>query len=984
MAVDAARAKSLFLAASDLANPTERADYLERECGGDVELRGRVEALLRANADAPSPLAETGDGTGTRVPDRRPQAEDDRDPTARLGATLLGKYQLVEAIGEGGMGTVYLAEQTQPVRRAVAVKVIKAGMGSRAVLARFEAERQALAMMDHPNIAKVLDAGATEGGRPFFVMELVKGATITRYCDEQRLTPRQRLELFVPVCHALQHAHQKGIIHRDIKPSNVLVARYDDRPVPKVIDFGVAKAAGQPLTERSLMTGLGTVVGTAEYMSPEQANLNDLDVDTRSDVYSLGVLLYELLTGTTPVDRQSLGKAAFLEILRIVREVDVPRPSARLSTIETLPSVAANRSTEPAKLSKLLKGELDWVVLKALEKDRTRRYETANGLARDIQRYLADEVVEARPPSPGYRLQKFIHRNRVVVTAGAAVAAALLTGVVAFAWQAYEARDQRDIAVAARNAEAQQRQAAEAQRQKAETIAEFMSQTLNGVGPSKARGRDVTMLKEMMDAAAARIEKGDLRSTPEAELRLRQTIGITYVELAQFPEAARMLEPAEPLARSLNAGDHDSMVETLDALARLRSAQGELARAERLWREALEMLGRLSPTGGEKTALIQNNLAVLLQRCGDLAGAEPLYRAALATRRRLFSGDREDIAVSLNCMAFLLRARGDQAGAESFCRESLAMFQRLYPGDHPDVATELNNLGILLLQRGDLAGAEPNLRAALAMMKRLHPGDHPNVAGLLSSVAGVVATRGDTERAVPLYREALEMRRRLFPGDHPAVATGMSNFGRALQRWGDVAQAEPLLRDSLAMYQRLFPGDHPDVADGLGNLGELLNGRGERAEAERLCRESLAMDRRLFAGDHPDVANALTRLADVLLSRGNFAGAAPLAGEGAAMSKQTKGKDHWRTGLARLTSGRALAGMNRAAEAEVELIECERVLSKAPGVPPGRHRQCVEDLVVLYESWGKAEPGKAYDAKADRWRMELKAITAAQKPETKP
>ena len=443
MAIDAARAKSLFLAASEVAEPAERAALLECECGGNSELRARVEALLRANEGAPLPAA----GGAVVEPSNGPaETKCYGDRTARVGVVLAGRYKLVEEIGAGGMGSVFMAQQTEPVKRAVAVKIIKAGMDSRAVLARFEAERQALAMMDHPNIAKVLDAGTTDGGRSFFAMELVKGTPITRYCDEHKLTPRQRLELFVPVCQAIQHAHQKGIIHRDIKPSNVLVALYDDQPVPKVIDFGVAKAAGQSLTDKTLMTGFGAVIGTPEYMSPEQASLNNLDIDTRSDVYSLGVLLYELLTGTTPVDKKSLGQTAALEILRIVREVEARRPSAKLSTIDTLPSVAASRGTEPAKLSKLLKGELDWVVMKALEKDRRRRYETANGLARDIQRYLADEVVEARPPSVSYRVSKFVRRHKGQVMAASLVLLALVGGIVGTTLGLFEARRQEDKA----------------------------------------------------------------------------------------------------------------------------------------------------------------------------------------------------------------------------------------------------------------------------------------------------------------------------------------------------------------------------------------------------------------------------------------------------------------------------------------------------------------------------------------------------------
>ena len=363
---------------------------------------------------------------------------------------MVGPYKLLQPIGEGGMGTVYMAEQTQPVRRTVALKLIKAGMDSRQVLARFGAERQALALMDHPNIAKVFDAGTTELGRPYFVMELVKGIPITKFCDERRLTLRERLELAIPVCQAVQHAHQKGIIHRDLKPSNVLIALYDGKPVPKVIDFGVAKATGPRLTDQTLYTEFGAVVGTLEYMSPEQAELNQLDIDTRSDIYSLGVLLYELLTGSTPLERKRLKAVLFLEMLRVIREEESPRPSMRLSTTEELPSIAACRHIEPRKLSGLVRGELDWIVMKALEKDRNRRYETANGLAADLRRYLDDEPVQACPPSAWYRVRKFTRRNKGPVLATAVVLVVLIRGIIGTAWGFVRA-------VRARQAETEQR-----------------------------------------------------------------------------------------------------------------------------------------------------------------------------------------------------------------------------------------------------------------------------------------------------------------------------------------------------------------------------------------------------------------------------------------------------------------------------------------------------------------------------------------------
>jgi serine/threonine protein kinase/tetratricopeptide (TPR) repeat protein len=437
-------ARAIFDEALEIADADARRAFLDRVCADAPELRHKVEALLHAHDEAGSFLAQ---------PAGSPVLTVDHQRGSEGRGTVIGPYKLVQAIGEGGMGTVWMAQQTEPVKRLVAVKLIKAGMDSKQVLARFEAERQALALMDHPHIAKVHDAGTTPDGRPYFVMELVKGVPITRYCDEQRLTPRQRLELFIPVCQAIQHAHQKGIIHRDVKPSNVLVALYDSKPVPKVIDFGIAKATGQQLTEHTLVTGFGAIVGTLEYMSPEQAELNQLDIDTRSDVYSLGVLLYELLTGSTPLEKKRMKEAAMLEVLRLIREEEPPKPSTRLSGTEELPSIAANRGLEPKKLSGLVRGELDWVVMKALEKDRSRRYETANGFAADVQRYLADEAVLACPPSGWYRFRKLIRRNRGPVLAASLLVLALLGGIVGTTVGMVQARTQKDEAEKSATAE---------------------------------------------------------------------------------------------------------------------------------------------------------------------------------------------------------------------------------------------------------------------------------------------------------------------------------------------------------------------------------------------------------------------------------------------------------------------------------------------------------------------------------------------------
>lgn len=936
MPIDPKRAKSLFLTASDLASAGERAQFLDRECGDAADLRARVEALLAADAapiapadSPPNPPSNPSsadavtldDDAGPRPqsgsPLNRPSSPSSADAP---GLILAEKYKLIERIGEGGMGSVWLAHQSKPVKRNVAVKLIKLGMDSRQVLARFEAERQALAMMDHPNIAKVLDGGLAPDGRPFFVMELVKGTPITEYCDAQKLTLKERMELFVPVCQAIQHAHQKGIIHRDIKPSNVMIAMYDDRPVPKVIDFGIAKATGQALSESTLNTGFG-VIGTPQYMSPEQATLNNLDIDTRSDVYSLGVLLYELLTGEPPFSKQELEKKGLMEVLRVVREDEPPKPSTKLSTAAALPTLSANRGIEPRRLTQMLKSELDWIVLKALEKNRSRRYETANGLAADVQRYLSGEPVVAHPPSAGYRLRKFVRRNRVAVMAASAVAATLLIGVIAFAWQARLARDQRDLAVAAQKAEAEQREQADAARAEAqkqaaiaEAVANFQTEMLAAVDPNNLPRDPVTQeplkdkvtVVQVMEAAVRELDGGSLKDQPLVEAEVRNTIGLTQRGLGRYADAEanfrkalaiwratlpardptiafgqnnlalvlldlNKLAEAEPLFREVletwratyPAGDPE-IATGLNNLATLLRTQNKFTEAEPLFREALDIWRATLPAGHTSVALILGNLAETLQAQDKFAEAEPLFREALATYRATLPAGHPTIGLSMTNLALLLQDQDKYAEAESLHREALKIDRAALPAGHPHIAKDLHNLAFLLLEQNKLVEAEPLALEALAIWRSALPAGHPEIATGLGNVAKILRAQKKLAEAEPLARESLEIRRKVLPAGHEDIALSLNILAVQLQDQGKFAEAEALFREALEIRRKARPSRHPDIAASLHNLAGLLQAQNKLAEAEPLLREVLELSRNELPAGHLDIADNLQDLAKLL------------------------------------------------------------------------------------------------------------------------
>ncbi len=890
------RIEALFEAALSQP-PEERKAFLREHCGDDETLFDEVVSLLAADARA-----------GTNI-DRPIFYSSTDTPSGFAGLSFepgdrVGRYEILEQLGEGGFAVVYLAQQSEPVRRRVALKILKPGMDTKEVLARFEAERQALAMMDHPHIAKVFDAGATEQGRPYFAMEYVDGTPITDYCDEYRLSIKDRLMLFIQLCEAVQHAHTKAIIHRDLKPSNVLVCGTDERSSPKVIDFGVAKAIEQKLTPDTIYTQRGALIGTPAYMSPEQVGDDHLDIDTRVDVYALGVILFQLLVGKLPFSRSRSEESEVSELLRAIREDEPPRPSALVvPEAQGAMETARRRRTEAPALRREVSGDLDWITLMALAKERDRRYDSPKRLAEDIDRYLTDQPVLARPPSVAYRTGKFVRRHMGAVIA--TVASVLFLTIFAITMAVQADRERRARAELAQ-------------------VVEFQADRLSAIDVQRMGVR-------MRRALLAEVQTATRRTgltAPALDQRMsafeRQLAGTNFTNLALRTLDENIFATAIEAAEKRFTDQPLVKARLLQSLADEMRKAGLLEKASPPQAEALTIRRHLLSANHPDILSSINSMGLLLQDQGKLVEAERYLREALEGRRRVLGDQHRDTLASLDAVGNLLFVQGELAEAETYFRTALDGRRRLQGSDHPDTLTTLNDLGTTAMMQGRLDEAERLFRQALAGRRRVLGSEHLGTLSSLSTMGYLFMTQDKPAEAERFYSEALAGRRRILGDDHPATLTMSANLAFVLMKQGKLAEAESHYRIAVEGVRRVLGAEHQATLTFSGNMGALLTQQKRYSEAESVLRE-------------------------------NVEGRAKFYGE-----------NHWKTADARSLLGEALTGLGRYEEAETSLLEGYAGLA-ASSLPAGRRKRklglAAERLEVLYSTWGEPEQAAEWRAK---------------------
>jgi serine/threonine protein kinase/tetratricopeptide (TPR) repeat protein len=934
-----------------------------------------------------------------------PEEQFDADPTSGDGErtaetgftpstpettrTVIGHYHLLQRIGEGGMGEVWLAEQKEPVRRRVALKLVKAGMNTREVMARFESERQALALMEHPAIAKVFDAGSTLDGAPYFAMEYVAGVPITEYCDNHRLSIPERLELFTQVCEGVRHAHQKAVIHRDLKPSNILVAEVDGKATPKIIDFGVAKALSQKLTAHTMFTRVGALIGTPEYMSPEQALSSGEDIDIRTDVYSLGIIFYELLAGAPPLE---LRKIAFDEFLRKLREEDPPKPSTKIRTQDAATSseLAEKRQTEPRALAKQIGGDLDAIALKALEKDRARRYGSVSDFAADIGRYLNHEAVLAVAPSVAYRARKFARRHRGALVTACAFVAVLVAAAVVSVRQSIRAN--REAAVA-------------------QAVSDFLRNDLlaqagasTQSGPKTKPDPDLKV-RTALDRAAQRIA-GKFDKQPEVEAAIRDTMGQTYMDLGQYPEARTQLERALELRRhTLGAEDQKTLAtarnlgnvalrqgkdaeaesiltntvatqrrvlgaehaETLASMIRLESVyehETKYTQAEALAAQVVEMQRRKLGPENLSTLASMMSLALAYYDQGKYDQAEKLDNQIVESFRRVLGPEHPNTLGSMNNLALVYIGESKYAEAEALLSQTLDIKRRVLGPDHSDTLVTMNNLAGVYQEDGKYIRSEELISGALEIRRRVLGPEHPDTLESMHNLARVNYLQGRYEQAEAQFSRTVEMRRRVIGPEHAKTLLSMWMLAAVYAAQGKYARAEPLFKQTSETSRRVLGPEHPYTLGELGDFAFMYQQEGDYARAESVAAEVLTSRRHRSGSQNPNTVSSALDLGLACASEGKFTESEALARE-ALEFYQKEEPDDWQRYRAESVLGESLAGEKKFAEAEPLLSEgYQGMLARRDRIAiPDRYHldRAREWLVQLYSAWGKPE-------KAAEWK----------------
>jgi serine/threonine protein kinase len=850
------RLKELLHRAMQLA-PEQRHSFVDEACNGDAALRVELQSLLAANEQVPREFLEASPLTDEAV-----SAADDGIDTAALecGQVFAERFRLIRMLGEGGMGQVWLAEQTSPVRRHVALKLIKAGMYDASVVQRFRSERQSLAIMDHPAIAKVFDAGATPQGQPYFVMEYVPGLPITEYCDQNQLTITRRLQLFIQACEGVQHAHQKAIIHRDLKPANILVIDVDGKPTPRIIDFGLAKAIGHESADQNAFTRFGLFLGTPGYMSPEQVDPSVKDVDTRSDVYSLGVVLFVLLTGLQPFEPAHPGQSVH-ELLRKLREEDPPSPSAKVTEDRaTLATTAEARGTEAPQLLSILRGDLDWIAMKALERDRARRYATPLELAADLQRYLDHEPVLARPAGTGYRLRKYARRHRVAV----GVSAGLLLLLTAFSLlQGLELRRTT-----------RERDRANQERDRAARITDFMTGMFKVADPSEARGNSVTA-REILDKASKEMGKS-LSKDPQVQAQMMSVMASTYLNLGLYARAEELAKSALD-ARSRLLGPRDR--ETLESMTQLGSIlyhEGRYTESEKQSREAL--LAERQALGPEDPLTLETMAHDAINRLeqGHYEDGEKQLRQVLEADERVLGRENSQ---SLNAMFDLATAiwlQSRNAEAEAQYRELLGIERRVLGPDHPESLRALANLAMVVHAQGRWAEAEPLYREVVSTEQRVVGADNPQITFAMANLAALLTTEGRLAESEKIYRDVLAIRLRSVGPESPSTLLAQEDVADLLLKQGRDQEAEQMQRDTLSVQLRVLGPQHPNTLVSEAHLAGILIAEKKYIEAEKITRDSFQIELKTLGPQNPVTLNTVRKLGRAMAYTDRYAEARKL------------------------------------------------------------------------------------------------------------